>query len=149
MSYDQPPFGNYPFLLWYMLVLPLLFSSMMVLHHQYFLSFLPHLKFLVLEWGLKVHTKMMVWPFPSKISYACISFHFSHIIYKPFQYFSRLYCALHPTRDLHPFPPLSMPLILFQANYVASWIHCFLFLKYHNWKAWFPKPPPKLFTTFH
>jgi hypothetical protein len=49
-----------------------------VLHHQYVLYFILHLKFLVLELRLKVQIGMMVWFFPFKISYACRTSHFSH-----------------------------------------------------------------------
>jgi hypothetical protein len=104
---------------------PLLLLCLMVLHHQYFLFLLTHLRFLVLEWGQKVHIEMMVWPFPFEISYACLTFHFSHTFYRPFQYLFRLYPTLHPTTNLHPFPPLLMPWVLLEAKYTASWVHYF------------------------
>jgi hypothetical protein len=142
ISYHESPFGNYPFLLWGMLVPPLPLLSHMVQHHQYSLFLLPHLRFLVLKWGLKVHIRMMVWPFPSKVFYACKAFHFSRIVYIFFQYFSRLYHELHPTIDLHPSLLLLMPWILPKANNISSWIHCFLWIYCHNWRAWLPRAPP-------
>ncbi len=57
--------------------------------------------------------------------------------------------TLHPTTDLHPFLPLSMPWILPKINYVVSWIHCYLWIHCHNWKVWFLGPPLELITTFH
>ncbi len=86
-SYHQFAFGNYPFLLWGLLVLPLLLLSLMILHHWYVLYLLPHLRFQVLESRLKVHTRMMVWPFPCEISYVCKTSHFFHTFYIPFLYF--------------------------------------------------------------
>jgi len=84
-SYLQLPSWNYrPFLLWGMLVPLLLFFSLMVLHHQSILSLLPHMRFLIPESGLKVHIRRMVWPFPSKIFYACRVSHFFHTFYRFF-----------------------------------------------------------------
>jgi hypothetical protein len=64
---------------------------------------------LVMEWRLKAHIEMMVWPFPFEISYACRAFHFSHAFKKPFEYSSGPYPTLHPTTNLHPSLSLSMP----------------------------------------
>ncbi len=110
----------------------------MVQHHQYFFYCFLNLRFLVMEKGLKVHTEMMVWPFSSKISYACIGFHLSHIFYRPFQYLFGQCPALHPTIDMYFFPPLTMPWVLPRVKYVASLIHYFIWRHYHNWKAWLP-----------
>jgi hypothetical protein len=77
----------------------------------------PHLRFLVLERKLKVHTKMLTWPFPFKISYACIAFQLFYILCRPFQYISRQYPTLHPTTYLHFFPPLTMPWVLPKTKY--------------------------------
>jgi hypothetical protein len=77
----------------------------MVLHHQSIFFLFPHLKFLVLELGLKVHTGMMVKPFLFKISYIYRAFHFSHTFYILFLHPLKLYPTLHPTKDLHPSLP--------------------------------------------
>jgi hypothetical protein len=118
-SYHQPPSKFLFFFLWSLLVPPFLFLSLMVLHHQYFLLFLPRIRFLVLELKLKVHTEMMVWPFPSKISYVCKASHCPHTFYRPFQYIFGLYPTLNLTIDMHLFLSLSMPWIWPKANYVV------------------------------
>lgn len=149
MSYHQPPSKHYPSLLWGFLVPPFSFLYLMVLHHQYFLCLLPHLRFLVLEKGLKVHTKMMVWPFPSKISYACIAFHFFHTFYRPFQYIFKQYPTLHPTTYLYHFLHWQSLKFYLKQSMLLFWIHFFLWRHCHNWKVWLPRPPLKVFATFH
>jgi len=49
----------------------------------------------------------------------------SYTFYRPFQYFFRLYPALHPTTNLHPSFPLLMPWVLLEANYAISQVHYF------------------------
>ncbi len=121
MSYHQPPSGDYPSLFWGLLVPPLLFLYLMVLHHQYFFFFFPHMKFLVMEWGLKVHTEMMEWPFPYEILYACIAFHFFHTFYRPFYiYFWTISC----TAPHYKFASLSS--IVNALNFTWNKVWCFL-----------------------
>jgi hypothetical protein len=92
---------------------------------------------------------MMAWIFPSEMSFAYITFHFSHIFCRPFQYLFGQYLTLHPITNLHIFLPLTMPWVLLEAKYVASWIHCFFLRQCHNWKALLFGPPLEVSTTFH
>jgi hypothetical protein len=131
------------------MVLLLMFLYLMVLHHQYSFYLFPHLRFLVMERKLKVHTQMLAWPSPIKISYAYITFHFFHILCKPFQYLYEQYPTLHPTIDMYLFPPLTMPWVLLKTKYSASWIHYFLWRHYHNWNALLFGSPLEVSTTFH
>ncbi len=78
---------------------------------------------------------LLTWPSPSKIFCVCTSFHSSQTSYRSFQYPFEQYPILHPIGDLHLFPPLIMPWVLPEANYFASYIHCYLWRHYHNWKV--------------